>query len=108
MRLRVLSDEQVREAKRLKRDGVSKRALAKMFGVGESTIWDNVYSQKKRVRISIFTKKEPRTGAKCKKCEIFLTRELKQPQYIPLNYQILDTCITCYLNENGLKYKDLL
>jgi hypothetical protein len=41
---RILSTEELLEAARLRTNGWSKRKLAEHFEVGETTIWDNVYS----------------------------------------------------------------
>lgn len=104
---KVLSPEQIAEAKILHREGYSKRRLAKYFGVSPTAIWDNIFTEKKRVRIYVWQPKF-RQGQRCSRCEIFLTREIKYPSHIPPNYQITDKCIGCYLEEKGLKYKDLL
>lgn len=104
---RVLTQEQIEEAKKLRLSGKTKRELAKIFDVGETTIWENVFSNKKRFRIFYYLKKQPDTRPQCSKCEIKLTRVLKYPSYIPLNYAIEDKCITCYLEEIGKTYKDL-
>lgn len=40
---RVLTLEQIEEAKALKDDGYTKRQLATLYGVGQTTIWDNVF-----------------------------------------------------------------
>lgn len=105
---RALTPEQIKTAKELKQDGYSKRNLARKFKVSPTTIWENVFAKTKRIRIYIRKEHYTRSGAQCKRCEIFLTREIKTPLHIPLNYQILDRCIGCYLEERGLKYKDLL
>lgn len=105
---KALSLEQIKQAKELRREGYSKRRLARMFSVSPTAIWDNVFAKTKRVRIYIRKEHYTRTGAQCRRCEIFLTREIKTPWNIPLNYQILDKCIGCYLEERGLKYRDLL
>lgn len=48
---RVLSPEQLEEAKQLRLQGFTKRQLAKKYGVGQTTIWDNVFYYKgKRVK----------------------------------------------------------
>lgn len=104
---KILTEDQIKEAKILHRDGYSKRKLAKYFNVSPTTIWENVFTEKKRIRIYVWQPKL-RSGQKCVKCEIYLTREVKYPHYIPMNYQITDKCVGCYLEEKGLRYKDLL
>lgn len=40
---RVLSEQQIQEAKILKLSGYTKRKLAEHFNVAQTTIWDNVF-----------------------------------------------------------------
>lgn len=48
---RVLTEQQIQEAKTLKLSGYTKRQLADRFKVGQTTIWDNVFYYKgKKVR----------------------------------------------------------
>jgi transcriptional regulator with XRE-family HTH domain len=57
MRCRALTLEQLEEAKNLRQQGLTKRELAEYFGVGQTTIWENVFSQKKRIRVTIYANK---------------------------------------------------
>lgn len=104
---KILTQTQIDEAIYLRQQGKTKRELALLYGVGKTTIWENIFSKVKRKRIHIYIPKKPDTRKTCPICEIKLTREIKYPQYIPLNYEVEDKCITCYLDEKGLKYKDL-
>ena len=46
--MRILTPEEIAEAKALKERGMSKRQLARHFEVGSTTIWDHVFGQRKR------------------------------------------------------------
>lgn len=51
MRARVLSKEQIEEAKELReKEKWSNRKIARHFGVAKSTIWDNVFAGRRRTR----------------------------------------------------------
>lgn len=41
---RVLTDEQIALAKKLRKEGFTKNKLAEYFNVGSTTIWQNVYT----------------------------------------------------------------
>ena len=45
---RKLTEEQIQEAKDLRKKGYTKRQLAELFEVSSTTIWENVFSNKKR------------------------------------------------------------
>ncbi len=45
---KILSPEEIAEAKALKEKGMTKRQLARYFEVGSTTIWDNVFGTRKR------------------------------------------------------------
>lgn len=48
---RVLTDEQILEAKTLREQlGYTKRQLAETFGVGSTTIWNNLYGRKRKTK----------------------------------------------------------
>ncbi len=48
---RVLTDEQVAEAKRLREElGYTKKELAKEFDVPATTIWYNIYGRKRKTK----------------------------------------------------------
>lgn len=103
MRSRVLSKEQIKEAKRLKRNGKSKRELAFMFGVGQTTIWDNVFNTKPRIKRAIYIRKDDRPS--CERCEIKLTTKIDG--YIPLNFKVGKLCLGCYFDIKGLKLNNI-
>ena len=101
MRIRVLTQENIERAKQLKDSGATKRELAEIFGVGQSTIWDNVF---RRVRI------ESTILEQCSVCEIRLKQEVTIEDGIkklPFNYKLGDKCLHCVLQLKGLDWKDL-
>lgn len=51
MRERILDSTQLSQAEEMLENGATNREIARYFGVGKTTIWDNVYRQKKRMRI---------------------------------------------------------
>lgn len=108
MARRILTIEQINLGKDWRREGLSNREIARKLGVSKTTVWENVYAKfprKRKYKRVVFV---PRVGGQCKRCEVFLTREIKYPSVIPTNYQIKDYCVGCYLTINGLKYEDLL
>jgi hypothetical protein len=119
MNHRVLTKEQVNEAKYLRaKMGFTKRKLAKYFKdqnieVGETTIWWNICATQPRPKQVNYYKQNnlPRPKKNicipCGGCEICMTKEFED-QRIPLNYQIGDKCIDCYMRSIGLGYKDLI
>jgi len=52
MRVAVLTKEQIEEGKRLKEQGYTRKQIAELFGVGHTTVWDHIYSTKKRKHIA--------------------------------------------------------
>lgn len=98
MKNKILTNEQIAQAKLLRKQGKTKRELAVIFNVSTGTIWNNVF----RVRY-VYKKNILR----CEKCEISLTREIPN-RYIPLNFKIGNQCIACYLKEKGIKYIELI
>lgn len=107
MRRKILTKLEIREARELRKQGKTKRELAIIFGVGQTTIWDNIYRTRKPERIYVYKKTIKVKKIPCESCEILLTRDIKG-RFIPHNYKIGNKCITCYLKEKGLKYSDLL
>jgi hypothetical protein len=103
MRSRVLSFDQIREAKRLRKSGKSKRELALYFNVGQTTIWDNVFNSKPRKKRIIIERYDSRPC--CERCGIKLTRKVEK--YIPINFKVGNLCISCFFEVNGLKLKDV-
>ena len=47
---RILTIEQIKEAKQLRKQGHTKRQLARLFEVAETTIWDNVFRSGKVIK----------------------------------------------------------
>lgn len=47
---RKLSQEQITEAKQLHEQGYTKRQLAEMYEVSQTTIWDNIFRKVKPKR----------------------------------------------------------
>lgn len=45
MNNRVLTDEKIQEAKKLKEEGKSKRQISAILGIAQTTVWDNALSQ---------------------------------------------------------------
>lgn len=112
MRHKYLTEEQIQEAKDLRQKGMSKRKLARYFKVGSTTIWENVYARdfkrQKRFRIyTIPTQPDFTVTGTCKKCTKLMTRDTNGVT-VPLNFQVLDTCITCYLRMIGHEYMDVV
>lgn len=99
---KLLSQEQIDQARKLREAGYTKKQLAIVFEVGETTIWENIYPKERtRNRASYFKKyilKRQRRNAclPCKNCEICLTDELEN-NLPPLNYRVGDQCISCYI-----------
>ena len=106
-RQRALTDEQITLARELKNNGKSNREIAKIFEVGKTTIWENVYSTTKRTRTIIYRKRVLYPRDHCVRCEIGMTKEVSTTT-IPLNFQIGDKCLNCYLELHGQHYIDLL
>jgi len=46
-----LTPEQLKEAEALFREGYSNRQIARHFGVAKTTIWENIYAPKERMRV---------------------------------------------------------
>ncbi len=47
MRSRVLTQEQINYGKKLRSTGYTKDQIAELFGVGSTTVWENIYASKK-------------------------------------------------------------
>lgn len=108
MKPHILTQQQIDYAKLLKSQGKSKRELAKIFNVGETTIWENVFATKERIRIYI--NKERVECEKCVICEIKLKEavEIIDNSYkIPHNFKLGNKCIACVLREKGLEWKEM-
>lgn len=103
---KILSPEQIEEAKQLRKQGKTKRQLALIYEVGETTIWENVFSNRKRVRIYRYNNKPKTPKEFCTRCELVITRDIKG-SYVPFNFKIGDRCISCYLEERGFNFIDV-
>jgi len=55
MRVRVLTQEQIQEARRQQKEGCTNRQIALYFGVGKTTIWDNIYQNRRRIPLRRIT-----------------------------------------------------
>lgn len=100
---KILSQEQIDQAKQLRKTGYTKKQLAILFEVGETTIWENVIDPRKRIRDrTIYFKRYVRKKAQrnqcvpCANCEICLTDELEN-NLPPLNYRVGNQCIQCFI-----------
>lgn len=107
MNHRVLSEEQIKQAKELKEQGKSKRQIAFILGVAQTTVWDNIFNTKKRVRVYKKYIKPEVIKVPCSRCEILMSKQIKG-NFVPLNYRIGDICTKCYFEEIGIDYLDLL
>lgn len=106
MKTPILTREQIEEAKDLKEyHKKTKRELAIIYGVGATTIWENVFAKEKIVRVRI--KREKIIRQHCSNCEIAMSRLIKDKS-IPLNFQMGDKCVVCYMEDRGMRYVDLL
>jgi Helix-turn-helix domain of resolvase len=110
--LRALTPQQIEYAKELHKKGYTKKQLAILFEVGQTTIWENVYSQRRRIRnrriyFRKYVQKPKPICIPCAKCEICLTDEFED-NLPPLNYRVGDICVVCYLREQERNYMDLL
>lgn len=104
---KILTPEQIQEATQLKEQGKSKRQISYILGIPQTTVWDNIFNTKKRVRTYSVYIRRPVTKQPCSRCEILMTRDIKG-NFIPRNYKVGDICIACYLEEKGIDYLDLL
>lgn len=51
MREKALTETQLQQAEDMFQKGMTNREIARYFGVGKTTIWDNVYRRKKRMKV---------------------------------------------------------
>lgn len=117
MSTRVLSDEDIQiglELRFIRR--FSLRKIVKHYNsngveVGLTAVYENLCKPPKRDRRE-YLKNYFRTAYKkpvcnpCARCEICLTKELEDG-YIPINYQVGEQCVTCYLRSRGFDYMNL-
>jgi predicted transcriptional regulator len=106
-RRKILSEEQITEGKELRQQGYTKAKLADMFGVGKTTVWENIFSTTPRMRIQHKRIYRKHICIPCVKCEICMTQIIKQNE-VPVNLQIGDICLKCYLRKNNIKFTDIL
>ncbi len=106
-RNKLLTQEQIIEGKALKEQGYSKRRLAEIFGIGQTTVWENIFADEPRVRL--YKKREYRKKVciPCSTCEICMTTTIFNNQ-IPLNLQVGDKCIGCYIKLKGINFMDII
>ncbi len=112
----MLTSEDIDRAKQLRRDGMSNRKIALFFGVGKTTIWENVFAESRRIKINRpQAKKVPDLRPSCLACEIRLTRNIQtyhdnpvSMYQIPANFQMGSLCLGCYLKSKGLTHVDLV
>lgn len=103
---KVLTPEQIEQAKHLRTAlGYSKRRLAVYFSVGSTTIWKHVYSTRRHIRKKL-SRMPQTTCTRCSICEVCMHKELDSGT-VPLNYQINDKCVLCYIRSCGLEYMDV-
>ena len=119
MNHRVMTQALLKEAQNLRSKGLSKRKIAHYFynaygiKIGDKTIWENVYSTrevenaKRLLRVTVYKKRTKNICNPCPFCSKCMITEIKD-RLIPLNYQIADRCITCYLRTINLTYMDLI
>ena len=107
---KLLSQQQIDQAKQLRQNGYTKKQLATLFEVGETTIWENVIDPRKRIRerssyfkIYAIRRFQRAKCIPCANCEICLTDELEN-NLPPLNYRIGTQCIQCFIR----KRRDLI
>ncbi len=104
---KILTFEQVLEARTLRLQGKTKRELAILYEVSPTTIWENVFSTEKRIRKYTPNNKEKIRKEYCNRCEIVITNNIKG-NYVPFNYKIGNQCISCYLEQRGYRYTDVI
>ncbi len=117
MNHRVLTQEQIDEAKSLKEKGYTNRQLARYFEVGKTTIWENIlHPERSRAvlrslglaKVYTYSKRPKKVCHPCRTCEICLTRQLDDTKAIPQNFRVGDQCMVCYLRERGVNYLEII
>ena len=107
MKGKLLTPEQIQEGKELKDKGYTKRRLAEIFGIGQTTVWENIFSTSKRVRLYNKRVYRKKICVPCKQCEICMTNIIKD-NFIPVNLQVGETCLSCYMKEKGINFMDII
>ena len=98
---RRLTQEDINHGIILKEQGTTKRELADIFKVGQTTIWDNIF---RKVTIA------KKIDEKCSICEILLKSEViveNGIKKLPFNYKLGDKCLDCVLRLKGVKWEEL-
>lgn len=104
---RILTNKQIQEGKELRKKGLTKAQLAEHFGIGQTTVWENIFSTSPRVRIYHKRILRKKICVPCSRCEICMTQVIKD-NYIPLNLQVGSECLNCYLRKMGLEFIDII
>lgn len=105
-RRRVFTPEQIEQAKYLRAKlGYTKRQLAAYFQVSGTAIWTNVFATRRHIRKKL-RRIHMDTCVRCSICEVCMNKELDHGT-VPLNYQINDKCVLCYIRSCGLEYMDV-
>ena len=102
---RVLNDEEVKQARRLRKEGKTKRQIAEIMHVSSTTIWNVVFNNKN------YKKKYKDNSPRCKTCEIITTNKAYNDggiRYIPMNFYVREYCLCCYLKRHGVEYRDII
>ena len=103
---KILTTEQITEGKELRKEGYTKAQLASLFGVGKTTVWENIFSTSPRVRITHKRIYRKHICVPCARCEICMTHIIKD-NYIPTNLQVGDTCLSCYMKKMKIEFIEL-
>lgn len=106
MKQRLLTPEQIEQGKALRQQGYSKAKLALLFGVGKTTVWENIYSTAPRVRLQHKRIYRKRICIPCARCEICMTQIIKE-NYLPTNLQMGDICLSCFMKKKNIKFIEL-
>jgi hypothetical protein len=86
-RRKVLTEKDIAEAKKLKDEHkLSNRTIAQYFEVGKTTIWENVYATRKRIRI------QSRRGKfqRCTTCGLLFSGKVEN-----INNSLGGLCLGC-------------
>ena len=103
---RILTTEQIEEGKELRKIGYTKAQLAQLFGIGKTTVWENIFSTAPRVRIYHKRILRKQICIPCPRCEVCMTQIIKE-NYIPTNLQVGDTCLSCYMKKMKIEFIEL-
>jgi len=123
MSQKILTEEQIQEAKALRASDPkkwTKTKLAQRYKVGETTIWENVYATEKRVKPYVKTRtccyfcdKPINSHLRCKTCDILLHDDIIAGEYHEeycgadgINYtaRVENECVKCYSHRNNIEF----